>query len=758
MKGLNFSLSLVIDNVVDITDEGDMNIVKKRLDQIKKHGFDGVVLTFGNFGDGFLSALGKLISDCAEKELSVWLGFSGPRSGEAAAPAVGSCRLALGNDGEVMKVSDLSRPSPFYEVCAYETIGGVYERVKAGLSSEAFEYITGFCAKFPGFSDLSGSTVPWYDEIEEEFKNDYGMEAEPFLKELFSEGEPSKFKDRYWRRITARFRDASLKPVAQWCLSHGKKLFMASDTALSPINMIEERGSYLESEGCGGALMPSITVKTPGDVSVFSASMASGLARQQGGGEAAASVFGGTGWGLSPEDFEECLRKLMECGISTFVINSCYPRLNYEAISARRISFPTHVPWSAVIPDIFKKLRHLAEIEQKRAHRILVVCPTRAIQRCYTPGGENGEAMRLSEAVTGICDRLFEMSRRFDVTDENLFERCAAFDGSGVSMGEKSYGTLLVTPGCAFNKKGRLNAEKAKAGGTRILHDIPKSDTEIIPLELIRNTLKEIVPVVVNQDKWTITLPEDNVLPLTPAAGGGKAEFAFNASEDYAEKTTLLVTDPCGNVSINDILVSRGAADERGAYYDITSNIVSGENKIVVDNCQNTFAFLLGGFKVVPSFGWRSFDSRQVQTRDSFFIRPQGIESETNLVRCGYPFADKQASAKKIIYIEENINRPILKIDCGGSSLIAVYFDNEFLGYVYGESNTLPVPPMAADERHLVEIRCCPPGFNLYGDKKFIFGDTGRTENPSAPNYRADENVKAAVWKIPREIELIREF
>ena len=646
-------LSLMIDNVIDITDKDDMNIIKKRLDQIREHGFDGVVLTFGSVDEGFISALGELIASCAEKKLEVWLGLGGERRGENAAPAAGSCRLALGNDGDVIKVRDQGRPSPFYEVCACETIGGVYERVKEGLPGEAFEYITGFAAEFPGFSDLSGSTVPWYDEIDEEFRNDYGMEVEPFLNELFSEGEPSKFKDRYWRRITARFRDASLMPVARWCSSHGKKLFMASDTALSPINMIEERGSYLETEGCGGAFMPSITVKTPDDVSVFAASAASGLARQQGSGEAAASVFGGAGWGLSPESFEECLRKLMECGISTFVINSCYPRLNRAAISARRISFPAHVPWSAAIPEIFKNLRRLAEIEQKRAHRILLVCPTRAIQRCYTPGGENGEALRLSEAVTGISDRLFEMSRRFDVTDENLFERDAAFDGSGVSMGEKSYGTLLVTPGCAFNKKGRLNAEKAKAAGTRILHDIPKSDTEIIPLELIRSTLKEIVPVAVNQDRWTITLPESNVLPLAPAAaGGGKAEFVFTASDDYAEKTDLLVTDPCGRVSINDILVSRAAADERGAYYDITNNILPGENKIVVDNCENTFAFLLGDFKVMPTYGWRSFDSRQVQTRDSFFIRPSGIESETNLVRCGYPFADKHASAKKIIYIE----------------------------------------------------------------------------------------------------------
>ena len=119
---------------------------------------------------------------------------------------------------------------------------------------------------------------------------------------------------------------------------------------------------------------------------------------------------------------------------------------------------------------------------------------------------------------------------------------------------------------------------------------------------------------------------------------------------------------------------------------------------------------------------------------------------------------DTCVSAKKIIYIEENINRPILRLRCDDASVIEVYFDNEFIGRVYGENNTLPVPSMAADERHVVEIRCFPSGFNLYGDRAYIFGDTGRAVRADEPGYRADDNVKLVNWKIPREIELIREF
>lgn len=762
MEPLKFLVSLIIDDI-----EKDVDIIGRRMRQIKNRGFDGAVLTVGRGtgarelggGDaadmsGTLKALDEIILRAKAEDLSAWLGITGRRA--AALPMAPAQRLALGNDGEVIKLTDPGIPSPFDEVCALEQIGGVYEKIKEGLSAEAFEYITGFCAEFPGFSDISGTTVPWYDDIEEEFLNDYGMDIKPFLKELFSEGGPSKLKARYWNRITWRFTKARLEPIRGWCAQNGKKLIMTSETEFEPVNMIEERGSYLESER--GAALPSVTVRGIGDVSVFAASAASGFACQTGNCEAAVSVFGGTGWGLMPEQFENCLRKLTECGITTFVVNSCYPRLSGAALKRRHISFPEHVPWKGVIPEILAELRRVAEIEGKRARRILLVCPTRAMWSVYAPGGENAEAKELSRAVTGISDRLHEMSRRFDVTDENMFENFASAGGSGVIMGERSYSTLLITPGCAFTKKGKLMLEKAKASGTRILNDIPKSDTEIIPLELIRDTLKEIVPIVVNQDRWTITPPETNILPLTPEYRNGGAEFRFRAGDDFSGAVRLLVSDGCREASINDILISVSDRDERGEYYEITENIVSGENKIVLEGCGEVFAYLIGSFRVEAASGYRSFDQRQVQTKNNFVLRPAGAESENNLVRCGYPFADLCASAKKIIYIEENINRPVLRLRCDDASVIEVYFDNEFIGRVYGGNNTLPIPPMAADERHVVEIRCFPSGFNLYGDRAYVFGDTGTAAGPDEPGYRADDNVKLVNWKIPREIELIREF
>ncbi len=750
MKAINFLLSVLIGGA------DNENLIKQQISRIKDRGFDGVVFkaTDGAFAGNsdFSAFLNGLILYAKSLSLSVWLA---PKECGNAAVAIGNKRLML-RGGEVELVSDPNVPSPFYEICAYERVLGVFEELKSVLDAEAFEYITGFSVELGGF-ECPENAVPWYDEIEEEFLNDYGMDIKPFLKELFvRSGGSSKLRARYMHHISERYAKSSLAPLGEWCAEHGKSLIMRSDLAAPEADFIRSRGSYLETEKA--VSVPSVTVGSPDEISIFHASAAAGLARQYGSGEAAAEVFGGSGWGLDPSSFEECLRTLIECGISTFIIDSCCPCLDYSALSRRKILFPDYMPWSMALPDIFASLKSFADIEQKRLRRILLVCPTRAIRGEYIPGNENTEAEKLFENADGICGRLYEMSRRFDITDEELLESDAEFGESGITIGGASYSTLLTAPGCAFGKKGRLTIEKAKANGVRILSDIPKSDTEIIPLELIRNTMKEIVPIAVNQDNWTITPPKKNILPLKPFYSDGRAEFRFAAGDGYNSETVLLLSDAAATVSINDIIVQKTNEDERGFYYNLTGNILSGSNKITADACANTFAYLIGDFKIFPKTGYRAFDERQIQTRGGFVLNNSGIESETNLVRCGYPFASDCASAKKIIYIEENKTHPILKMDCSGSSIIEVCFDNEFVGFMYGSRNKIELPSMAADERHVVEIRCYPSGFNLYGDKYYIFGDTGKSVCPETSGYIKDENIKLVNWKIPRDIELIQEF
>ena len=55
------------------------------------------------------------------------------------------------------------------------------------------------------------------------------------------------------------------------------------------------------------------------------------------------------------------------------------------------------------------------------------------------------------------------MNRRFDLTDEIIFEENADFSGGGMKLGEAEYGTLLTVPGASFSKKGYGRDRKGKS-------------------------------------------------------------------------------------------------------------------------------------------------------------------------------------------------------------------------------------------------------------------------------------------------------
>lgn len=742
MSSIKFLVSLIIDNI------DDLGIIKNRITQLSEKNFDGFVLAFDEripaseyLSDKYLAAVSEIIIFAKSLSLLVWLKNDDNSIASPSDLPLVNQRL-LYNNGEVLKIFDKDKISPFYEVCAYDHIENTYERIRSGLSSEAFEYITGFCGCYDGFGGGDPNTVPWYDGILEEFLNDYGMDINPFLAELFEyNGEASRFRARYWRRITKKLSEAYIAPISAWCKQNEKKYFLVSKSGQTPISQVSGFGSYFEADR--SALISSVSIDSPEDINSFYACTASSLARQYGSGEAVASVFGNTGWELTPEDFESSIKQLIKCGITTFVLNSCFTCLNYNTLSRYRISFPVHIPWDSALPDIFRSLKSFAAALKKRPNKILLVCPTKTIWSHYTPCGDNKKAVKLSDTAVNICKRLYEMDRSFDITDEIILENEAVFGDEGIIIGEASYTSLLTAPECIFSKKGNLALEKAKANGVRIINDIPISDTEIIPLELIRNELKEVVPIAVTQDNWTVTLPIANILPLTPKCTDRCTECEFTVAESLDTQITLLVTDTYGAVSINNILVECEAHDERGRHYNITDNVVSGTNKIVIDGCSETFAYLIGNFKVIPDSGYRSLDEYYVQTRGDFKLYPAGAGSDTNLIRCGYPFSNSCASAKKIIYIEENINHPIIKLDCSGVSIMEVFFDSQSIGFVYGSQNTIELPPMAADEKHVLKLKCYPSAYNLYGDTGIM---------------QCGSSVKLFNWKIPMDIELIQEF
>lgn len=751
-RPVKFLASLSADSVTD------MELIKSRISDFKGYGLDGFVFALEDYSDDieymndeFIKKVSEIILFTKSEGLEIWL-----EAKPTEPPEVGMLSSWLEYDGGTVKQCCSPERSPFDYTNSAVLIDSVLERYKSGLSKEAYGYLAGFTSEVPDFSgqDSEYPAVPWYDELETEYTEEFDGDIFSNLKSLFEDNEDaSEFKAWYWQKITDRMGETAL--ISEWCKENEKGYFPQIKTNANPYSQVLQTGSALQY--LRRFNLPSVSFSGKTAVSHFLPVSVSSLAKQFGSGTAGASVLGGLGWGIRPGEFEEYMTRLIECGINMFVFHTSFLHLNYKSLSRNQISFPTHITWKKVVPQILERLREKAEDETKRPHKILVVCPTRAIWEHFVPTSDKTISYDYSQNVADICGRLYEMNRRFDLTDEIIFEENADFSGGGMKLGEAEYGTLLTVPGASFSKNGMVAIERAKANGVRILNDIPKSDTEIIPLDQIRQLTKEVVPISTVQDSWTITLPKENRFLLESSYKDGSFICEFNVDDEFDSDLTLLVTDNNNEVSINNILVRPIMNDCLGNYYNITSNVLGGKNTVMASGGDRPVFCLVGDFKVTANQGYRGFDDRQVQTRYDFTVKNTGMDSENNMIRCGYPFCRDYVSAKKVIYIEENINKPQIKLDCSCSAVIEVFFDNESLGFVYEGSETLPLPSIAAEERHLIEIHCYPSAFNAFGRHRSLFGDS---ENSSGLNltYGDSQDLKFTLWKIPRDIELIQEF
>lgn len=770
-------------------DLSDIERIKAEIAELKELGFDGVVLYTGNrtdeieyLSDNYMKAVSEIILFVKSIDAPVWLcdeaGDIPCSCGGGVAyeiPDLQSCWLELSSDGVVQK-HYRTGVNMFDSDCVKKFIELTYERYKECLAKEAFQYITGFFSDNIGFlwgRGVPSGGVPWYDGIDEDYSARYKEDVAEFersLPELFGgDGDEERgFRAAYYGLLAKRLRTNCTDLLSGWCRDNDKR-FMAS--------VGDTRSIIRQAQCCGSAMlvlkdvdMPLINSigREPSDY--LSPRIASSIARQFGGGESACMVFEGAGWGLSPSDVYNKLERLIECGVNTFVFHACRQNLSYSNIIDRPPSI-LKLPWKPILPEVFRRLEHLAEIEFARPRRILLMVPTQAVWEGYTPSVENAAVEELSAKAEEISMRLHEIGRRYDVTNEVIFEGYAEFGERGIMIGGMTYSTILVTPGCALSKKCMMYIERAKANGVRILSDIPTSDTEVIPLELIRSKTAEIVREKVIQSDWSVSFPKDNRFVFLPEYRDGDAVCTFMTDSKFtAPPTKLQISGECAEVSINNIIVSPAYRDENGVFYDITDNILGGKNTILIRGCDAAYICILGEFRVLAQRGYLVFDERQVQTSYDFILMNSIAESYHNLTESGYPLCIDSVMAKKIFIARQNILHPYLKIDCRNFSAAEVMFDGEYIGCVYSGCDTLEIPSMESGQQHLVEIKAYSSAFNAYGPNFYYKGDSGLitssqylgvknfADDYDAPDVTENLRMKLALWSLPANIEIVQKF
>lgn len=756
MTPIKFLVSLSASDIYDV------DLIKRRISDLKEQGFDGVVLSFEDYSseieylsDEFISIINEIILFSKSVEINVWVAddchqMSGSAGGLVMNEHPSLSAWWLEFSGGMIEKKSIHEVDLLNPITAPTFIHLTHERYKNNLSKEAFSYLSGFVGMNIDFNLPNNIhnplSMPWYEGIEEDYINEKGEDIYKKISELFIESsESSEFRCWYLQNITNRINEMFIKPISQWCSENDKQYFAFLKGKTKPYEQVIQNQLFSVLSRATG--FPAIDLSGTETVNCFYPCIPSSLARQFGCGEAIASIISGCGWNLTPQKFEKMVSKLIRSGITTFIFRSDALHMDYKNLSKNIVSFPTHLTWKMALPQIFENIKVVAESEISLPHKILVLCPTRGIcKSVITTNWEN-----FGNNVVGICERLYEMGRRFDVISEFDFERMTEFGEGKMCVGDASYQTLLVTPGCSFSKKGHISIEKSKANGIRLLNDIPKSDTEIISLENIKNQIKKIVPINLHQDSWTINLPKENYFILDMNYSGNMAACEFYTENALSSDTQILITDKVETVSINNILLQLEKQDELGYYYKIKNNTVPGNNRISIKSSSPIYSYLIGDFKVVNEMGFSFLSSTHIECDYNFVLKDSGVESDIDLVRCGYPFCRQYVSAKKVIYIDENINRPLIKLDTNHMSVIEVFFDNTSLGFIYGTHDTLELPSMTAFEQHVVEIHGYPFGFNSYGQHNYINDKISLLTNKK-------QKLKFISWEIPKEIKLIQEF
>lgn len=793
MKLINKLSLLAIDDLSNTTH------IKHRIQELKELSFDGIVFhpryyldTPKYLSDKYMKAVSEIIVFAKSLDMEFWIydenGWpSGSASGKVLKqlPDMTCARLEF-HDGDVKIILYKDINTIDFE-CIKTFIELTHDAYKTKLSKEAFGHVAGFFSDEAGFLNGHGAGadfggVPWHDDLADEYNQLYNENIYSRLPELFApENSGSEFKARYWEMLSKRLHDCFYGQIQKWCSDNNKEYMAHLKGEESPYFQISYNGSCLQA--LKDISLPGVDTQGRKPSNSYYPRIASSLAMQFGNGDSMCEALGGSGWGFSPQDLEDNMKWLIECGINTFVFHISQLKLANSNITDWPPSFPTHLPWKEAMPQIFEKMEKLAETEFKLPRKILTIIPNRAISENYVPNelgemsvhdGQNPPkcyANDLSEKAVEMCNRLHNMGRRFDITDELILEKFSTFTGDGISIGKATYSTIILAPGCSFSKKGEVAIERAKANGVRILKDIPISDTGVIPIEQIRKATQEIISLDTTQNDWTISYPKENRFWLKPEYSDTNATCTFEVDDDFkADNIMLLISNPAKNVSINNIIVQLNKSDEFGYYYDITQNILAGKNTILIEGCENITAFLLGKFRATAKNGYLLFDEKQVQTKYNFILQNESVESNTNLTEKGYPFCFDCATAKKIIVIDANVNKPYVKLDCTYVSAMEVFFDNNSIGFVYGENNIIELPSITAGEQHVIEIKAYSSAFNSYGPHFYFMGDANLISPDQFAGvrnfldfrhdseYTLNDNMKFVMWTLPKNIEIIQQF
>lgn len=737
-KDLNIFSLWAIDSLDDVS------VLKTQMDDFASLGFNGIVFHPRRYSGGvkylskeYMDILSELILYAKSMELDFWIydenGWpSGSADGEVlkAIPDL-KCKWLEYDNGKV-EIKERNGINSLDKRGVEEFVKITHEGYKNGLSKEAFDYVGGFFSDEVGFLEGHGACmdrggIPWSDEIEEA----YDGNVKEKLSELFIE-EESEFKIWYWETLTKLLADNFYGTIEKWCVNNGKLYTAHLKGEENPFFQIGYSGSCFQV--LKNISVPGIDALERYTGNKFYPRIASSLSKQFGNGIAMAEAMGGAGWGLTPEDFEKYTCWLIRSGINMFIFHINQLHLTYDSITDWPSSIPCHQPWREVFPTLIRNMRDKAE--KMKECDTLLICPTRGVMNTFSPNQVQGmnehngsyqmicKSSQISTQIVDMCDKLYADNMDFDVTDEKILEDYGKADGEYLIIGNCRYKKVIAADGCVFSEKGR-----------KLVKQFEEKQS-------------------FRQSEWQYITPANNRYFVEIENGKG------NINTKHLCNCTLLVSDMCDNVLLNDIPLMLVKNDEYGYWYCIPEEYLKiGNNTLVLQGREKAFVYVIGNFAVKNRYPYYEYDNRQLSTKNGFYITEKD-DCGRNFVLSGYPF-----SAEPIVCIKEieNVKKGYMEFDCRHIAAAQVFIDDNEVGWVYGGNKYIKIDK----EYKKATLRCkvYQTAFNIYGPHHHKEGDrhlvspmqfTGEknfADTRSLPEYTLEDEMKFVKWQIAENIE-----
>lgn len=762
--GIKLNKKLTFMTFWAINDALCIDRLKTQLYEMKELGFDGTVFQPRNYpnkptylSEEYFEILSDLILYAKALNMEFWIydenGWpSGTANGEVLKlfPDCTCEWVTMTENG--LQFFERREINTFHKEALDSFIKLTYDGYRKGLHTEAFDYVTGFFSDEVGFLNGHGALreggVPWHNEVESRFMKQYNMSAKSNLSLLFTKEEGyQEFRCRYWQILTDLLGDNFYSPIEEWCDRY-KKRYTA--------HLKGEENIFFQIPCSGSAYENLRRINTPAIDALerypgnhYYPHIVSSLSRQFSDGRCLVEAIGGSGWGLSPQTLSSYVDWLAEAGLDTFVFHLSQYTLNSEAIRDWPPSMPFGLTWKNSFRQVLDSLKERWKEQSYSSYKdYLIVAPVRGVMSDFQPeegmllnehdgsGVPDSPGGKISKAFSRLIEQCYQNKIDYDVTEERLLERYGKITEKGISVGNMTYGHVVLGNHCIFE------------------------DTEFEDA-LNQSGIIEVLPFT--GEKWRVKAAGKNQIFLQwHTDKNNKSSWSIPVrindtqwKENILKGMGVLIHDRVNGLTVNGIKIACTKQTD-GYWYEFDAKVcydimtVKSINiEMVSDTGEFIFGFLQGYFLVKNTHPYFELRNSQWSVDDGFYLTAicekdgfLDIDAH-NLIEEGFPFMFHPVTVEGEIAAEAT---GCIDLSPVYADAAYVRIDNNAYGYIWGSEWKLQnVEPGV----HKISLDLIPSTFNTYGPHHHYEGDryltspiqyTGNknfADGPDAPEHTA---------------------